>query len=180
MEVAEEIGISQAQVSRLEKSAIMNMKKNLLLLFLFVGLAFHVNAQNVTLVVTNTNGIEQTYQLTEESQLHFENGERLVIEDGSGTTATFQLASIQKLVCTEVTSVDENESITLQILPNPAHDCFFIKNIQNNTLGHVYALDGRLVKTFEASDGMSIDISDMAPGMYLLHIDGQTLKMIKQ
>lgn len=29
MEVAEEIGISQAQVSRLEKSAIMNMRKNL-------------------------------------------------------------------------------------------------------------------------------------------------------
>ena len=162
------------------KETLMKLKKPLLLLFLLVGFLLHATAQNVTLVVTTTNGEEQLFQLTNEGQLHFENGERLVIEDGSGTTATFQLASIQKLVCTEVTSVDENESITLQILPNPAHDCFFIKNIQNNTLGHVYALDGRLVKTFEASDGMSIDISDMAPGMYLLHIDGQTLKMIKQ
>ena len=157
----------------------MNMKKNVLLLFLFVGLALLVKAQNVTLIVTNTNGTEQTYQLTEESQLHFENGERLVIENASGTNFTLQLSDIRKIVCAEMTGTEENTAGKLQLLPNPSHNQVFIRNLSGNAQGRIYTLDGRMVKAFEASEGMMLDISDLSEGMYLLNIDGQTLKLMK-
>lgn len=157
----------------------MNMKKNLLLLFLFVGLAFHVNAQNVTLIVTNTNGTEQTYQLTEESQLHFENGERLVIENANGSNVTLQLSDIRKIVCSEMVGTEENAASKLQILPNPSYNQVIIKNLSGNCQGRIYTLDGRMVKAFEASEGLMLDISDLSEGMYLLNIDGQTLKLMK-
>ena len=157
----------------------MCMNKTLLLLFLFMGLLFHGTAQNVTLVVTNNNGQEQTFQLSENGQMHFENGERLVIEDGFGTTATFQLDDIRKIVCSEPMGVDENAAKALQLVPNPSHNQVFIKNLSGNCQGHVYSLDGRMIKAFEAYEGMMLDISDLPEGMYLLNIDGQTLKLMK-
>ena len=150
-----------------------------LVLLLLAGFQLRGTAQNVTLVVTTTQGQEQSYQLTDASQLFFENGDRLVIQDGTGTTATFQLADIRKLVCTEITSVNENNVSEIQLVPNPSHDRFIISNLQNESEARIYALDGRLIKLFKATEGMVVDISDLAPGMYLLHIDSQTLKMMK-
>ena len=46
-------------------------------------------------------------------------------------------------------------------------------------MGKVIAIDGRLVKEFEASEGSVIDISGLSAGMYLLNINGQTLKLMK-
>lgn len=143
------------------------------------GFMLQAKAQNVTLVVTNTNGSEQTYQLTEESQLHFENGERLVIENASGTNFTLQLSDIRKIVCAEMTGTEENAVSKLQIFPNPSHNQVLIKNLSSNGQGRIYTLDGRMVKAFEASEGMTLDISDLSEGMYLLNIDGQTLKLMK-
>lgn len=157
----------------------MNMKKNVLLLFLFVGLALLVKAQNVTLIVTNTNGTEQTYQLTEESQLHFENGERLVIENANSSNVTLQLSDIRKIVCSEMVGTEENAASKLQILPNPSYNQVIIKNLSGNCQGRIYTLDGRMVKAFEANEGLMLDISDLSEGMYLLNIDGQTLKLMK-
>lgn len=153
----------------------------LIFIVLFLGITFHANAQgtSVTLVVTKTNGEELTLQLTEESQLYFENGETLVIEDGTGTTLSFPLAEIQKMVCTEYTHVGENTASGLWLVPNPIRDNFIIYNLQESGPARLYALDGRLVKTFTASEGQIVDISDLVPGMYLLHIDGQILKMMK-
>lgn len=153
----------------------------LIFIALFIGINLHANAQStsVTLVVTMNNGEEQTLQLTEKSQLYFENGEQLVIEDGIGTNMTFQLSEIQKLICTDYTGIDETASSSLQLTPNPAHDFFIINNLQNDSEARLYTLDGRLMKSFEATEDMMVDISDMAPGMYLLHINGQTFKMMK-
>ena len=158
----------------------MRMKKSLmLLLFLLAGFLLRGTAQNVTLVVTTTDGTEQSFQLTNEGQLFFEDGERLVIEDGTGTTATFQLADIRKLVCTEITGMEESSTKSLRLLPNPTRDHFLLSNLQSSCEARIYALDGRLVKTFTATEGMTVDISELSKGMYLLHIDGQTLKMMK-
>ena len=153
-----------------------------LVLFTFLaGNVLLANAQDasVTLVVTKTNGEEQAFQLTENSQLYFENGERLVIDDGGNNTVTFQLAEIRKLVCTDYTGIGETAPLALQMMPNPTRDRFLIQQLQNSGEARIYTLDGRLVKSFTATEGLTVDISDLAPGMYLLHIDGQTLKMMK-
>lgn len=157
----------------------MKTNKALLLLFLLTGFLFRGTAQNITLVVTTTNGQEQTYQVGEDSRLYFDNGESLVIEDGTGTIATFQLSEIRKINCDEITGVNENNASTLQLSPNPARDSFLIKNLQGDCPARIYTLDGRLVKSFTTNEGMTVDISGLAPGMYLLHIDGETLKMMK-
>ena len=155
--------------------------KALMLIAILIGIVFHASAQgpDIALVVTKTNGQEQTYQLNEDSRMHFENGEQLVIKDVAGATITIQLAEIRKLVCTEITGVSESNASQPLLIPNPTRDHFLINNLQSECEAHLYTLDGRLVKSFTATEGQMIDISDLIPGMYLLHIDGQILKMMK-
>lgn len=156
-----------------------NIKFLTLVLFFMAGFLLRGTAQNVTLVVTTTEGVEQTFQLAHDGQLYFENGDRLIIEDGTGTTASFQLANIRKLVCTEIAGVGESNASELLLAPNPTRDHFLISHLTNPCEARLYALDGRLMKTFMATEGMVVDISNLSSGMYLLHIGGQTLKMMK-
>ena len=155
--------------------------KILIINILSINIASFVQAQDITvnLVVTTTDGADHLFQMTEESQLFFEDGNRLVIRDIDGTTVSFDLASIRKMACTETTGTDENLTSDLQLLPNPSRDCFIIRNLQGESTARVYTLDGRLVKTFLASEGQRIDISELSQGMYLLHLNGQTLKLMK-
>ncbi len=134
---------------------------------------------NVNLIITKTDGEEQVIQVTEESHVFFENGTHLVIEDGTGTTLRFVLSEMRKIVCDDTTTEIQEDSISMQIFPNPLHDSFVIKGVHEKCAARIYALDGRLMKTIEASDGTVIDMSDMHPGIYILSIDGKTLKMIK-
>jgi len=147
--------------------------------FLF-GTAFFATAQgtSVNLVLTMTNGEEQSFLLSDQSQLSFEGGERLVIIDGN-STQSFELSQIRKMVCSELTDVDDNTLSKLQLFPNPSHNSFVIKGLQGSRPARIYALDGRLVKSFEAAEGVSVDISELSTGMYLLHINGQTSKLMK-
>ena len=160
----------------------MKIKKALVLFLFLTGFSFLSNAQNtnVSLVITTIGGEEFIYQMTEESQLYFaENGESLVIEDGLGNVETFQLASIRKIECSETTGTQENTLSELQLFPNPSRGNFIIKNLIGSHPARIYSLDGRLMRSFKATEGAFIDISDLSRGMYLLHINGQTLKLMK-
>jgi len=147
--------------------------------FLF-GTAFFATAQgtSVNLVLTMTNGEEQTFLLSDQSQLSFEGGERLIIIDGN-STQSYELSQIRKMVCSELTDVDDNTLCKLQLFPNPSRNSFVIKGLQGSCPARIYSLDGRLVKSFEAAEGVSVDISELSTGMYLLHINGQTSKLMK-
>ena len=154
--------------------------KTLTLLAFLIGLASMATAQtSVNLVITKTNGEEQTFLLSGQSQLSFENGEYLVIDDGTDNTFTYPLNQIRKMVCTEILGTSEESDSQLQIFPNPSRDSFVIRNLQGKGLARIYTLDGRLMQSFEATEGMVVSIAELSSGMYLLNVNGQTLKLMK-
>lgn len=158
----------------------MKIKNVLLLLFFFTGILSHGTAQIATVSVITTDGQEHNLSLWEDGQLYFDQADRLVIQTSPNSPFVFPLSEIQKIVFSEITDVEESSESKPQILPNPSHDHFIVKNLPDNCPGRIFTLDGRLVMAFEAIEGMMIDISNLSPGMYLLHIDGQILKLMKQ
>ena len=154
--------------------------KTLAFLALLFGLASMASAQtNVNLILTLTNGEEQTFLLSDQSQLSFENGEYLVINDGTDNTVSYPLNQIRKMVCAEILGATEQNDTKPQLFPNPSRDSFIIHNLQGTSPARIYALDGRLVKSFDAAEGTVVNISELSAGMYLLHVNGQTLKLMK-
>ena len=154
--------------------------KTLILAVFLSGITSYATAQSsVNLIITKTDGEVQTLTLSNQSQFYFEDGERLVIDDGNNGTQTYQLSQIRKMVCTEILSNEENYALNLQLFPNPSHNSFIVKGLSCTCTARIYTLDGRLMKSFEATESQSVDISELPQGMYLLHITGQTLKLMK-
>ena len=147
---------------------------------LIMGMAFSMEAQSTQVIVTLNDGTEQSYIMVEADRMYFEDNTILVIEMGEyKNTVKIPLADIRKLTCLETEGTNENEATALSIFPNPVHDALVIRNLQGSQTVSIYALDGRLMKTFAASGEQAIDISDLAMGIYLVRTESATLKMIK-
>ena len=147
---------------------------------LILGMAFGMEAQSTQVVVTLNDGTEQNYTMTESDRMYFEDNTILVIEIHEyKNTVRIPLADIRKLTCLETEGTNENEATALSIFPNPVHETLVIRNLQGSQTVSIYALDGRLMKTFAASGEQAIDISDLAMGIYLVKTESATLKMIK-
>lgn len=156
------------------------INRGLLLLALIMGMAFGMEAQSTQVVVTLNDGTEQNYTMTESDRMYFEDNTILVIEIHEyKNTVKIPLADIRKLTCLETEGTNENGATALSIFPNPVHDALVIRNLQGSQIVSIYALDGRLMKTFAASGEQAIDISDLAMGIYLVKTESATLKMIK-
>jgi len=155
-------------------------QRGLLLIAFIFGLLFRMAAQSTQINVFLNDGTEQTYSLVDADRLYFEDNTKLVIEQGSYKNAvSIPLADIRKITCSETVSTEENSDFAMDIYPNPVHNVLTFHNLQGKQMIWIYALDGRMIKTFEASGDQTVDISDLPIGLYLVKTQTQTLKMIK-
>ena len=158
------------------------IKKGFLLVVLAIGTVLQLSAQ-IEVTVWMNNGAVQSYLMTESDRMYFEDNETLVIEiavyDKGVRSDRFHLDDIRKITCSETENVSEASSASVYLSPNPVHNAFMISNLNGKETIHIYALDGRLVKSIEASENQLVDISDFPIGIYLVKTEHQTLKMIK-
>ena len=159
------------------------LKKVTLLAALVVGIAFPMAAQStyVHLVITMNDGTEETYDMLYSSYMYFEEGEKLVITESidGHTMVSYPLSSIRKITCHEVQGTIEDVELSIALYPNPAHDKVTFRNVQGTQTVKIYALDGRLMKTLQITEGQSIDISYLPAGLYLFNVGNHTFKMMK-
>ena len=154
-------------------------KHGLLLLAFILGLAFPLLAQSTLMTIHLNDGTERNYYMSEDDRVYFEDNETLVIELAPTKSDRYSLADIRKITCTETENVSEAPNAPVLLYPNPAHDALLLQNLKGKQNISIYALDGRIVKSFETAGDQWIDISDLPIGLYLVKTEHQTLKMIK-
>jgi hypothetical protein len=76
-------------------------------------------------------------------------------------------------------SLSDNYETQIKVFPNPSHDGFYLKGIQNKTVLDLYSIDGRKIKSFKVYQDTYIDYS-LSAGMYLLKITSDGLSSIKK
>lgn len=161
--------------------------KQKLLLFMFILVAgmnaLEADAQN--LVIKTNDGKETAKALTSLKKVTFPDG-NLLLTYTSGSTDSYSLTTISKLFFGDAaTGTDEltaSESAEkLSVYPNPASDIINIKNAPEGTsLVKIYRMEGVMVLNEEVSAGsLTIDVSKLAKGFYLLTLNGQAFKFIK-
>lgn len=135
----------------------------------------------VHVTITLNDGTEATYDMQSTSYMYFEEGMKLVITEGSDGTnvVSYPLADIRKITCEELVGTIENTSADVSLYPNPVHDMLHFRNITGQHIANIYALDGRLIKSFQITGSQSVDISDLPSGMYLVNVSSSTFKMMK-
>ena len=151
-----------------------------LLTLVVFGMLFRMSAQSTQLIVTLNDGTEQSYMMTEDDRLYFEDNEKLVIErESDKETTKIPLADIRKLTCSELEGAEENTVAAVAVFPNPVHDVLTLRNLSGKQTVSIYAIDGRLVKSFETDGSQPIDVGGLPFGLYLVKTQSATLKMIK-
>ena len=137
-------------------------------------------AQSTQMIVTMNDGSVQTYSMEESDRVYFEDNTYLVIDrTGSKESISIRIEDIRKITCEETVGQAENQTNEVSVMPNPVHDVMAILNLDGLQTVSIYSIDGRLIKSFEASGNQLIDISDMSIGLYLVKAQSCTLKMIK-
>ena len=154
-------------------------KRGLLLLAFILGLAFHLAAQSTQMTIHFNDGSERSYYMSENDRVYFEDNETLVVELAPTKSDRFNLADIRKITCAETEGVSEVSNASVQLFPNSSHDAFLLRNLNERQTVSIYALDGRIMKSFETTGDQWIDISDLPIRLYLIKTERQTLKMIK-
>ena len=77
------------------------------------------------------------------------------------------------------TGVDENGMTLLNVYPNPAKESLRIEGLEANEIVEIYNSLGVRVKSVVASADEEINVSDLAPGAYLIRCGKQTLRFVK-
>ena len=78
------------------------------------------------------------------------------------------------------TDVEENEVNSVSLYPNPANNKLHVKGLEDQHKILIYNAFGILVKTASLNGDGEIDIESLSAGFYLLRVDGQTMKFIKE
>ena len=159
------------------------LQRGLLIAAFILGLVFPLAAQSTQMTIHLNDGTERSYFMAESDRAYFEDNETLVVEIavyGKGVRSDrFNLADIRKITCAETEGVSEEAGDAIYLSPNPSHNAFMLHNFDGRQSVNIYALDGRLLKSTEATEGQLIDISDFPIGLYLVKTESCTLKMIK-
>lgn len=153
--------------------------QGLLLLALVFGAILQLDAQSTLVVITLKDGTEHSYFMSDDDRIFFEDNEKLVIEGLSEGTVKFDLADIRKITCDEYDDLKESLDLGVAISPNPVYETLTLRHLSGTQTISIYALDGRLVKSFEAKEGQPVDVGELPVGLYLVKTPSCTLKMIK-
>jgi len=156
------------------------LQNGLLLIALTIGVAFRLSAQSTQVTIHLNDGTEDTYYMSGTDRVYFEDNEFLVVEVAvNAKSQRYLLADIRKITCSETEGLGETTNSSVILSPNPVHNAFMLRNLKGKETLQIYALDGRLMKSLEASPNQMVDISDLPIGLYLVKTERQTLKMIK-
>lgn len=156
------------------------LKKAMLSLFLLTaGFAF---SQTAIKVIYYT-GTEQIFTMEDSGKLYF-SGDDLMIAASSGATATsIPTTIIQKIVFTNALATSEmNVDKKLVLYPNPSSDVIRVSTWDKSTVLNVkiYTVNGQLVYETKSKSGEDINISKLVKGIYVVNVNGSTIKLIKK
>jgi hypothetical protein len=153
---------------------MIDMKK----FFLFLAFVCSMQMMALNLVVEHRSGADLLKDIALIGKWVYE-GDNLQLLDKEGNVlATEVLANIRRITFSTsgpVTDVENVDSQSILVYPNPTQDALMVQGIEAQAL-RVYDLQGRLLVQEE---GTQVNVNHLAEGTYLLQIGTQVVRFIK-
>jgi hypothetical protein len=156
-----------------------------LILMIFGTGVFRTMAQG--LVIQSLDGTEDIRLLCTLQNFTFSNG-NLLLSGISGSTDSYSISTIRRIYFVNVPTAIENNTTdnntgTVSLFPNPASTTITLQNLpgEDQVDVAIYRMDGvTIMRTQISADDNSIDISKLPGGLYILTVNGQALRFIRQ
>ena len=148
-------------------------------IFLFLAFVCSIQMMALNLVVEHRAGADLLKDIALIGKWVYEGDNLLLLDKAGDVLATEALANIKKITFSTsgpVTDVENVDSNSILVYPNPTQDVLMIQGIDAQAL-RVYDLQGRLLVQEE---GTQVDVNHLAEGTYLLQIGTQVVRFIKK
>lgn len=159
------------------------MKQLRTITFMLLLLATSYSFSQTGVIVTYYDGTTQNFNIATTGKLYFSNDDLNVKTDGTTSVTTIPVSIIRKIVFSNTLgtpTIGENKN-NLALYPNPSSDLIQIKSDSMEELDvKIYALTGQLVQQGSYQSNQSIDVSSLAKGLYLVQVNGLTVKFSKK
>lgn len=152
------------------------MNKILTILLFFIS-ALVVNAEEQVWTLTTDGGqqiavADVDYLIASDNSKEFS-----VVLKGGSTIDAVKEVSFMLTSGVEVVEIED----ALKMYPNPVESVFNLSGCKTGMNINILSLDGKLLKCIVVeSDNTTVDVTDLAPGYYLLSTDCSTIKFIKK
>ncbi len=133
------------------------------------------------LTVVEYNNQSHVYKIEESGELSFEEKVLVVKQNEKSEAIQLSLGNISKLLIKENSAVNNfsSDSQTITLYPNPASSEVFISGIEGKQTLEIFSISGALVKKSVAENGSAINVSNLRQGVYIVKVDGKTVKLCK-
>lgn len=81
---------------------------------------------------------------------------------------------------TSILAVDDSSKDAVKIYPNPVKNQLSVSGISKDQNFEIFSIDGKLIKKGSISSGKPVDVTSLSKGVYIIKIDIQNLKFVKQ
>lgn len=153
------------------------IKKTIFCLLFLSGIILCSAQVNVEVQLISSG--TQSFSVSETGKIYFDNG-FLMVDDGDNIPFSFPLSDIRKILFSGATSVETIESDHIRIYPNPATSFLRISSdLNSDSRYQIFSIDGRLLMSGACKQEETINISRLPKGLYLIKVDGKTLKISK-
>ncbi len=149
----------------------------ILTILLCLSFAFTLSAEDLVSVMTADTGEKVALSKVDYLIAADDAKDFSIILIGGGS-----IDGVKKVTFTKDSGVDEiSMQDVLQMFPNPVVSSFTISGHKTGAAINILNMDGKLQKSFKAEcEKETIDVSDLAPGYYLLTTERSTIKFIKK
>jgi len=159
------------------------MKQLQAIAFMLLLLAASYSYSQTGVIVTYYDGTTQNFNVATTGKLYFSNDDLNVKRDVTASVTTIPVSIIKKIVFSNTlgtSTIGENRN-NLSLYPNPSSDTIQIKSDSTEELDlKIYALTGQLIQQGIYQSSQSIDVSSLAKGLYLVQVNGLTVKFSKK
>jgi hypothetical protein len=162
------------------------MKKVIYCLLFLMAFSTAVRSQAQGFYIRTTDQKVKTFDLATLQSLSFQNS-NLLLKKTTGSTESFNLSTVKELYFSSLYTGSENISVIgkaekLSVYPNPAQTTIRIMNapLQPDLIS-IIGMDGHcILQTQITQDNPAINISGLAKGLYIVKVNNQAIKFIKQ
>jgi len=162
----------------------MKLTRLSLALLLAFGLASSVQAQQ-GLILKSSSGNLTEIQFSNVSKLTFVNEVMTLVSSTGVPGQSFALNTLSRITFGNVTSsgiIDHsNNASSLSLYPTLATSSINLRGASEGTFVAIYGITGSKVMQLKVtSDVQSMDVSGLKSGLYMVRINGETLKFCKK
>lgn len=159
------------------------MRKTILFAALCMSILIARAETRPSLVVVPITGTEQMTALAHIGRLVIEDDKVYLYDKNLHVLATYSTSSIKRIQFAGVesnTPVSETNADVIRIYPNPTQDALIVEGEDMGNM-YIYDLQGNLMLTHTATERVNtIDVTSLPQGTYLILMNAQTVKFIKQ